>query len=265
MNNTLTIDLEDWYHCFESDESKWDLYKNRVEKPTMLILNELERSNNKATFFVLADVARKNPNLIKLIDSLGHEIACHGSSHKFVYCQTPIEFEKDVSESIQTIQSLINRPIVSYRAPFFSITAKSLWALEILKRLGIKFDSSIFPVYNYRYGISHARTYPNYIIDGLLELPLSVYETKLINIPVAGGAYFRLFPFALTDYFINKSHYFNFYIHPWEFDSEQPKIKRYSFQGLRHYWRLADTHSKFVKLLNKYNFNSIRSVYGASS
>jgi polysaccharide deacetylase family protein (PEP-CTERM system associated) len=262
--NTLTIDLEDWYHCFERDKTKWSLYENRIEKPTMLILDELEKTNNKATFFVLADVANKNPGLIKTIDRHGHEIACHGSNHKPIYCQTPNEFVKDVSESIEIIQSLINKPIQSYRAPFFSITTKSLWALEILKGLGIKFDSSIFPIRNYRYGIPHANPYPNYIIEGLLELPLSIYRCNSINIPVAGGVYFRILPFVLTDYFINKIDYLNFYIHPWEFDTEQPKIQRYSFQGIRHYWSLKNTYSKFIKLLNKHKFNSIRSVYGSS-
>lgn len=265
MKHIMTIDLEDWFHCFEPDQANWNTYEDRIVSVTHEILNIFKENNTTATFFVLADIAKRHPNLISTIKNHGHEIGCHGSSHKLVYTQSQNEFKSDVLMAKQQIEEITKIDVVSYRAPFFSITKKSLWALEILKDIGIKYDSSIFPVYNHRYGIPNAKRFPHLVIDKLFELPLTTYRILGMNIPISGGAYFRIFPFWFTR-LLFKLHSANkepiiFYLHPWELDVKQPKIQKYSPQGIRHYWNLDKTLRRLTKITQEYNFVSIQEFY----
>ena len=268
MNAVLTIDLEDWYHCFVGVPQHASHYEDRITSATHRVLGWLEHARATATFFVLGDVALRHPELVDRIAAQGHEIGSHGMRHEKIYRQTPDTFAADLNESLRLLSSITRRDIVSYRAPFFSITNKSLWALDILKDSGIRFDSSVFPVHNHRYGIARARRTPHVIRDGLLEVPPSTYRMALANIPCAGGAYFRLLPHAWTMRMMRAVHAGGdlvLYFHPWEFDEAHPRIRRFSGQGIRHYWGLKKTGKHFEEVVSTFNFASIAECYAAVS
>jgi len=191
--NVMSIDVEDWYHCLDFNPDNWGKYEHRIVDNTLTILDILELTNTKATFFVLGHVAENHPDLVKEIYNRGHEIGTHVYFHCFIYEQTKKDFEKDVYRSIELLSNLVREPIRSYRAPCFSITKSTDWAFEILSNLGIEFDSSIFPVINHRYGNPDAHRLPYYTEEGILEAPISTYPLKKFNIPIGGGVYFRFF------------------------------------------------------------------------
>ncbi|HSW55313.1 MAG TPA: XrtA system polysaccharide deacetylase [Ignavibacteriaceae bacterium] len=258
----LTIDLEDWFHSLDYLPSNWNNYERRIEYGTKKILDLLEEKKSKATFFVLGDVAINHPQLIKLIDNEGHEIGSHGFNHKFIYQQTKEEFREDLRRSINYLSDLIGKRIVTFRAPYFSITKKSFWAFDILWEEGIKIDSSIFPVINHRYGIPDNPRLPYQLSNGLWEWPITTYKTFLGNIPFAGGVYFRFFPSSISRLFISqlqkKQDPIILYFHPWEFDPEQPKLKNLpAFLKLRHYHNLKNNFYRFTNLFEKINSISL--------
>jgi polysaccharide deacetylase family protein (PEP-CTERM system associated) len=264
MKNILQIDVEDWY-C-DLDPQDWNKFEPRVVAATGKVLSMLRDSGNKATFFVLGYVAERFPDLVKDIMGQGHEVATHGYGHRRILDQTPEEFERDVGRSIAILESITGKKIKGYRAPQFTIVKETLWALEILKKLGLEYDSSIFPVRTPLYGIEDAPLFPYKLGpergtggNHFMEIPLSVYTTPLLGkrVPVAGGFYFRLFPYFFIRHAlksINKTgNVAVCYIHPWELDPGKPRI-----DGLRwyHYYRLAATEKKFRRLLEQFAFIS---------
>jgi polysaccharide deacetylase family protein (PEP-CTERM system associated) len=266
--NVLSIDCEDWFHGLEIEAENWHKFENRIESNCSRLLNLLDEAEAKATFFVLGHVAEKFPQLVKEIARKGHEIGSHGHSHRFVYRQSPNEFRDEMIRSLQVLAELSGVRILSYRAPFFSITQSSLWALDILSDLGILLDSSIFPVINYRYGIPQAPRFPHWIPtkDGLriLEFPISTLRILGKNIPIAGGAYFRIFPYQFTKTGIKslnrKKHPVIFYLHPWEIDPEHPRIRLPRRISLTHYHNLSQTEAKFRSLLKDFKFIPLKKV-----
>lgn len=264
QKNILQIDVEDWY-C-DLDFNDWNFYKPRVVQATNKILSILKETNNKATFFVLGYVAERFQNLIKKIDDEGHEVASHGYQHKRILEQTPQEFEKDLLKSIKILEKITGKKIKGYRAPQFTIVKETLWALDIIRKNGLKYDSSIFPVKTPLYGISNSPLYPCCIPNDknsskkpLLEIPLSVYKIPFIKkkIPIAGGFYLRFLPYFFIKHAIKKinknGNVAVCYIHPWELDPEKPKIKSLKWY---HYYRLKSTEKKFRKLLKDFKFIS---------
>ena len=246
----FTVDLEDWFHSLDHLPSNWPFYERRIEYGTNKILDLLEENKSIATFFVLGDIAANNPRLVKTIAQKGHEIGSHGFEHNFIYRQSREEFRNDLKNSRNLLSDLTGEKINSFRAPYFSITKNSLWALEILKEEGFKVDSSIFPVINHRYGIRSNERLPYKFENGLWEWPITTYKSFIGNIPFAGGVYFRFFPITVTKYFTSslkkKSEPILFYFHPWEFDDEQPRINSLNpFLKLRHYFGLK---KNFIKL-----------------
>lgn len=251
----LTIDLEDWFHSLDTDSSQWGKYERRIEYSTNLLLNLLAEKKAKATFFVLGDVAKEHPKLIKKIDLEGHEIGSHGFNHEFVYKQTQNNFRSDLRYSINLLSDLTGKRITSYRAPYFSITKQSLWAFNILAEEGIKIDSSIFPVINHRYGIPDNERLPYQLKNGIWEFPITTYKTLLGNIPFSGGVYFRFLPVPISKFFtstlLNRNEPVLIYFHPWEFDSSQPSLDEISqFLKFRHYYGLKENFKKFAKLIS---------------
>lgn len=258
----LTIDLEDWFHSLDANSTHWATYERRIEYSTSLLLNLLAEKNASATFFVLGDVAKNHPELIKRINIEGHEIGSHGFNHHFIYKQTRDEFRKDLNYSINYLSDLTGKNIISYRAPYFSITNKSLWAFDILKEEGIKIDSSIFPVINHRYGIPDNKRLPYLLPNGVWEFPITTYPSVIGNIPFSGGVYFRFLPFVVSKFFIStlleRNESVLTYFHPWEFDSSQPILKGIPwFLKFRHYYNLKDNFQKFSKLINDINVISL--------
>jgi len=276
MINALTIDIEDYFHvaAFEKHirSEDWDNYSLRVDDNTARILDLLDAFSVKATFFVLGWVAKRRPLLVKEIQRRGHEIACHGYGHKLIYKIGFDEFRKDVKKAKTLIEDICGQQIVGFRAPSYSITNQSLWALDILVEEGFTYDSSIFPVMHDIYGISDACRFPNEIKrpSGVIkEFPLSTLQINLArlryHLPIAGGGYLRLFPV----WFIKKAmdHINNIekqptviYFHPWEIDADQPRVKASIKSRFRHYVNLDKTIGKIEYLLSNLEFSPMQSV-----
>jgi polysaccharide deacetylase family protein (PEP-CTERM system associated) len=267
--NILTIDVEDWY--MDTDISTWSSYEDRIVQSTQKILDILDERNTKATFFVVGYVAEHFPELIEDIIDRGHEIGTHGYSHTSLKKQTPSEFEEDLLNSIRILEDITKDKIRGHRACEFSIDEETSWAIDILKANGLKYDSSVFPVKTHLYGVPDAPLYPYHITssnikvdnpeENFLELPLSVYKIPVVhmNIPVAGGFYLRFFPYWFIKHAIRKINKMGqpavFYIHPWELDLDQPRIKELEWH---HYYNLPYTERKFKRLLNDFAFTSVR-------
>jgi polysaccharide deacetylase family protein (PEP-CTERM system associated) len=268
IRNYLTIDVEDYYQvsAFEKicDPSRWDHYPSRVVANTERILEILDRHDIKATFFVLGWTARKFPQLVRKIDEKGHEIGCHSYYHRLVYTLSPEEFKRDSREAKEVLEQIIGKKIRGYRAPSYSIVRGSKWAFDILEELGFRFDSSVFPIYHDRYGMPDAPRF-RYEIPGrrLVEYPLSTVLFWDRRIPIAGGGYFRLFPYRLVRRaleIINRREKepFIFYLHPWETDPDQPRIREASLLSkFRHYINLDKTAGRFEQLLNDFSFGPL--------
>jgi polysaccharide deacetylase family protein (PEP-CTERM system associated) len=254
FHNVITIDLEDWFHGLDPDRRRWDNYERRARQDAEILLGLFRECGSKATFFVLGDVALKSPDLVKDISDEGHEIGSHGMYHQFIYRQKPEEFREDIRRSLDLLTSIIDRPVKSYRAPYFSITKESYWALEILREEGIEYDSSIFPVRNPRYGIPGASRRPFQIVAGLWEWPVATVPSFLGNIPVGGGFYFRFWPYPVTKFALRrierKREPMLLYFHPWEFDPHHPRVRAGSrFSSLRHYFNLDKTLNRLRKIM----------------
>ncbi len=271
--NALTIDVEDYYQvsAFERfvDRRTWDNYESRVVVNTHRILRLLERRAIHGTFFVLGWVAHRFPQLVRDIHRAGHELASHSYWHRLVYNLTPEEFLSDLRQSCAAISDVTGEPVRAYRAPSFSITKQSLWALDLLAAEGFHYDSSVFAVHHDRYGIPDAHPWLHQLPTAhgpLWEFPASVVRLGKINLPVAGGGYFRLYPLRLTTRFLDHVNTrarqpFMFYLHPWEVDPEQPRLKVGSAKSrMRHYLNLASTESKFTELLGRFRFGAMRDV-----
>jgi polysaccharide deacetylase family protein (PEP-CTERM system associated) len=271
MLNSISIDVEEHFQVsgFEHaiDRNDWESFPSRVADNTRRILSLLDRFSVKATFFILGWVADRHPALVREIADAGHDIASHGYWHRLVYSQKPDEFREDVARSIEAIERACGKIPDGYRAPSFSITNQSRWAWPILAELGIRYDSSVFPTNLHdRYGMSDVKREPHEISPGLWEIPLSVVRVAGLSIPVAGGGYFRLYPYWITRAAIRRLNAAglraNLYLHPWEFDPDQPRMNGLGFgASFRHYVNLRHTESRLRKLLQESPFGTMRQAY----
>jgi polysaccharide deacetylase family protein (PEP-CTERM system associated) len=273
MNNAFTIDVEDYFQveAFARvvNRNDWDAFESRVDRNTRTILDLLDEHHVSGTFFVLGWVAERHPGLVREIATRGHEIASHGMTHKLVYKQTPEVFRDETRRSKRLLEDIIQQPVLGYRAATYSITERSLWALDILYEEGFQYDSSIFPMRHDRYGIPDADPNPGLVRtptgNGIVEFPISVLRRSWGKIPVAGGGYFRLFPLALTVWGLRQinrdGNEFVFYLHPWEIDPMQPRISGTSMLSRwRHYLNLKRTKSRLEGLLGHFPFAPMRQV-----
>jgi polysaccharide deacetylase family protein (PEP-CTERM system associated) len=271
--NALTVDVEDYFQvsAFEKNinRSSWGDIESRVEKNTRNLLEVFSEQQITATFFVLGWVAERFPTLIREIDELGHEVASHGYSHQLVYNQTPDLFREETVRSKNILEDIVQKPVLGYRAASYSITQKSMWALDILHEAGFKYDSSIFPVRHDRYGLPGSPRFPYALKtpkqNKIVEFPLTSFQYMRMLLPIAGGGYFRLFPYWFTKYAFNKinnneNEPFIFYLHPWEIDPEQPKIKGSMLSRFRHYNNLHKCKDRLEKLLTDFEFSSAYNV-----
>jgi polysaccharide deacetylase family protein (PEP-CTERM system associated) len=274
MINALTIDVEDYFQvtAFERQikPDQWDTYPLRVEGNTLRILDMLDEFALKATFFVLGWVAERCPALVREIQRRGHEIACHGYGHQLIYHHSPKEFREDVSKAKNILENICGERVYGYRAPSYSITAKSLWALDILVEEGFSYDSSIFPITHDIYGIPGGKRFPHEIsthAGKIQEFPISTFPLKAggwqSQIPIAGGGYLRLFPAVLVAWAIRSINAREkqpviVYFHPWEIDPNQPRIRAGLKSCFRHYLNLERMESKIRHLLTNFNFSSAK-------
>lgn len=266
MKNALSIDLEDWFCAYNLRLSlqQWDSLDFRVVDSTHRLLELFSRHAVKGTFFVLGWVAERVPDLIQEIEQQGHEIATHGYSHTLLTQMTPDEFEADIQKALAVTQPLINQPIRGFRAPSFTVTKQTLWAVEILKKHGIRYDSSVFPIgFHPDYGIADA-SLDIFSLQGLTEVPLSVAEVLGRRIPCSGGGYFRLLPYPLTKQLMRicnrQGRSVIFYIHPWEVDPNQPRQPLSWSKRFRHYYNLDKTLTRLDVLLKNFEFVPIKEL-----
>jgi polysaccharide deacetylase family protein (PEP-CTERM system associated) len=273
--NAFTVDVEDYFQvsAFEKDVHRdlWDRWESRIEANTHRILRLLDQHGVKATFFVLSWIGERYPELVRQIHAAGHEIASHGYWHRLIYEQTPQQFRDDLCRSRDILMDIIGQRIVAYRAPSFSVTKRSLWALEILVEEGFQVDSSVFPIHHNRYGIPGAepRLHRRTTAAGpLWEFPPSVVRFAGLNVPVSGGGYFRLYPLPWTVYCLRRINRaqrqpFVFYVHPWELDPGQPRIHTCSrLSRFRHYVNLSRNERKLDALLQRFRFGRLCDVIG---
>lgn len=273
MKNAFTVDVEDYFQVegFANaiDRGSWDGFRTRVKGNTSLLIEMLDQRKVRATFFVLGWVARKHPEIVRQIAAAGHEVASHGMSHRLIYTQAPDEFRQETRDAKALLEDLAQKPVTGYRAATYSITSRSLWALDILCEEGFRYDSSIFPMRHDRYGIPDAEQKPHVLTTPggarLVEFPISVLRYGGAKIPVAGGGYFRLFPYGLTRWALRKlnaqQQEFVFYIHPWEVDPDQPRVEGAgALSRFRHYLNLDRCAERLGRLLGDFEFDTMHSV-----
>jgi polysaccharide deacetylase family protein (PEP-CTERM system associated) len=271
--NAFTIDVEDYFQVegFAGvvPRDTWDGFETRVRANMDAILAMLERRKVRATFFVLGWVARKHPEIVRAIAAGGHEVASHGMTHRLIYTQAPEEFRQETHDSKALLEDQCQHPVEGYRAATYSITKRSLWALDILCEEGFRYDSSIFPMRHDRYGIPDAEPLPHVLTTpggrNLVEFPISVLRYHGMTIPVAGGGYFRLFPYGFTRWALRKLNArgqdFVFYLHPWEVDPGQPRIAQAgALSRWRHTVNLDRCEERLGRLLDDFPFGTMKDV-----
>jgi polysaccharide deacetylase family protein (PEP-CTERM system associated) len=270
--NVFSIDLEDWF-CVHNlsgviKREEWERCQSRVERNTLILLNLLSQHNVEATFFVLGWVAERYPDLVKEVERRGHEIATHGYSHRLLTALEPQEFRADLERSLEVLARCTSRPVRGFRAPSFSITRKTWWAVEILRSCGIRYDSSIFPIgFHPDYGIPDAPLSAHLLPEGVFELPMSCAEVFGRKVPCSGGGYFRLLPYVATRALMRRCNRQGrpviFYLHPWEVDPEQPRVELPAVKRFRHYQNLDRTAERLERLLQDFQFTSVRRLFAA--
>lgn len=267
----LTVDVEDYFHvsAFEKviNKSDWQSLEMRVERNTYRLLELFEQKQAKCTFFTLGWVAERCPNLIKAIVEQGHELASHGFAHQRATIMTPYEFRADVSKSKQILEDTSGQAIIGYRAPSFSFNDSNIWVYEILAELGFDYSSSTYPIEHDLYGVPDWPRFKYQRPEGILEIPVPTVRKNDRNTGIGGGGYFRLYPYFLSkrridNYLSTEQQPYSFYFHPWEIDPEQPRVAGASVKSrLRHYLNLSRMEAKVVRLLEDYQWDTMKSVY----
>lgn len=268
MINLLTFDIEDWYHpsLATINASQKVKLENRVVEPTLRIINMLEKSNNRATFFVLGEVAEAFPELLEEMINHGHEVASHGYHHDLVYNYTKYQFETDIKRSVEVLENIVNERILGYRAPSWSLNQKTPWAWDVLYSFGIKYDSSLYPYRTFLYGDN---TSPRFEYDIALEngevmkeIPPSVAKMFKKRWPFSGGFFLRVAPIWYMNWCISQHNRIDqpavIYLHPWEIDVGQPRLPLSSKERFIMYANLRRTEKKLERLLERHTFTSIR-------
>ena len=265
----LSVDVEDWFqvenYAHAIPRHEWPRCELRVADNVRRLLDLFALADARATFFVLGWVAERLPDLVRDIARAGHEVASHGWSHTPLWTLSQDAFLDEVSRSRVLLEQLSGQPVLGYRAPTFSVTKRTLWALRVLGRAGYRYDSSIFPVHHDRYGIPEAPTGIHRRAEGIWEVPLSVLELPAARLPVAGGGYFRLYPLWLTRWAIRRLERAGrpavVYLHPWEFDTGQPRVRGVGpLRTFRHRVGIGRNARKLARLLREFRFAPVRTV-----
>jgi polysaccharide deacetylase family protein (PEP-CTERM system associated) len=273
VTNALSVDVEEYYHAaiFRAGTRMLNApsFESRVERSVERLLALLDEHFTRATFFVLGEIATLHPGTVRKIAAAGHEIASHGDRHEDVYRQTPGEFRADIRQAKARIEDVVGDPVVGYRAPNFSIGRAQFWAYEILLEEGFRYDSSTFPILHDRYGQVGAPRFPYDVLRAgsqtLIEFPIGTVRCFGVNLPIGGGGYFRLSPFAVTRLGIQRVNIHErrpvmFYLHPWELDPGQPQPPMAWSHHFRHYVGLERQPMKLDRLLAHFSFGTARHV-----
>jgi len=273
VTNAFSVDVEDWFQVsdFEAQVSfsDWDRYESRVERNTRRVLSLLAEFKVKATFFILTWNAERFPGLVEQIAAEGHEVATHGYSHRLVYEQGKDLYRRDLEKSQEILCRILGHPVRGYRAPSFSVTARSMWALDVMLETGIEYDSSIFPVRDLLYGMPGALRFPFVIHSAgsrkLVEFPMTTTRLGNRNLPLGGGAYLRLLPYQYMRWGMRRVNREGevavVYLHPWEIDPAQPRLKSRGKRGIStHYVNLGSMEDKLRRLLTDFCFAPVSQV-----
>jgi polysaccharide deacetylase family protein (PEP-CTERM system associated) len=275
--NAMSVDVEDYFHVSVFDgivpRARWAGMESRVCANTDRLLDIFDEHDVRSTFFVLGWVADRHPDLVARIAARGHEIASHGYAHRLVYDQTPSAFREDVRKAKHLLEDAGGVPVHGYRAPSYSITPRSLWALDVLIEEGYTYDASIFPIRHDRYGIPVSPREPFFIErgdTGLMEVPGSTIQFGPLNLPIAGGGYFRILPYEWTRRGIARLNRVEgraavFYLHPWEIDPDQPRLQAGWLSRFRHYRNLHKTEARLRALLTEFRFAPVAALLGTST
>jgi polysaccharide deacetylase family protein (PEP-CTERM system associated) len=268
----MTIDVEDYFHVSVFDglvpRDRWEALESRVSANTDRILEVFAAHSVSATFFVLGWVAERYPSLVSRIAGAGHEVASHGYAHRLIYDQTRTAFRDDVRRAKDLLESATGCRVDGFRAPSYSITSRTLWALDVLIEEGYRYDASIFPIRHDRYGIPLSPRHP-YVLPresgSLVEAPASTVRWGVVNLPVGGGGYFRILPYSWTRWGISRINRRDrrpaiFYLHPWEIDPGQPRLQAGFLGRFRHYHNLDKTQDRLERLLRDFRFAPLRQV-----
>lgn len=269
IQHVFSVDVEEWFQvgAFENalSRSDWSNLESRVVYQTNRILDLLEKNDVLATFFCLGWVAKREPKLIRKIVDAGHEVACHGMDHKRLHQMNIDEFAKDIHESKKLIEDASGTSVLGYRAPSFSMCEQTWAFYEKLIDAGFRYSSSVFPAKTDHYGISQAPRVPFFPLDGndFIEVPMTIAKVGSLSAPASGGGYFRLLPSFVSNYLMDRA--FDqtnvstiFYMHPWEVDPDQPRVKHASLLSkIRHYTKQDQMWDKLDALLQKRRFTRL--------
>lgn len=265
--NILTFDIEEWFHILDNHSTKteleWSRYEKRLDANMERIFELLQKKNQKATFFCLGWIAREYPHIIKHIHAQGYEIATHSDTHQLAYEQNKYTFTEDLKKSIDSIESITGTKVKTYRAPGFSLKENNRWVFEVLSENGIEIDCSIFPANRSHGGFaSFGEAQPVWVnIDGvcLKEFPINIHNISGQNLIFSGGGYFRLLPYWMIKYFMQKSEYVMTYFHPRDFDPAQPMINELgAIRKFKSYYGLGSSFEKLERLITDFNFIDLK-------
>lgn len=271
ITNALTIDVEDYFQVSALapyiPREQWDSRECRVERNVERILLMLDESQTRATFFTLGWVAERYPQLVRAIVAGGHELASHGYGHQRASDLSEAGFSADISSAKKLLEDISGEEVKGYRAPSFSIGEANLWAFDCLARAGYRYSSSIYPIRHDHYGMPDAPRFAHQVRDGLLELPVTTLRYADRNWPASGGGYFRLLPYALSRWLLQKVNQRDqqpaiFYFHPWEIDAEQPRVAGISAKTrFRHYVNLQYTEGRIKRLLGDFRWGRMDEIF----
>lgn len=261
IRNAATVDLEDWYQGIEQPCECWGGFEERIHSGAAHMLDLLAATGTRATFFVLGWLAERHPALVRRIAEAGHEIAAHGYDHAKFYEITPGVLRATLSRAKRAAEDAIGKAVYGHRAPYFSLTRRTLWAVDILAELGFTFDSSVYPGANWRYGIPGSPEGLYLLGDtGIVEFPVSVFSIKLRKVGI-GGAYFRILPLRVTEWGLRtinrQGRPAMIYVHPWEIDPSHPFV-RFRWKAMAtHYFNLRAAAPRLRRLLSRHCFTTM--------
>jgi polysaccharide deacetylase family protein (PEP-CTERM system associated) len=275
VTNALSIDVEDYFQVWALEasvrRSDWERLPQRVERNVHRLLELLERHGCRATFFTLGWVAQRHPGLVRMIVHQGHELASHGYAHRRATDQAPHEFYEDIVQAKRLLEDISGQEVRGYRAPSFSVSSRNLWAFDCIARAGYRYSSSVYPVRHDHYGMPDAPRFPHRLPNGLIEVPLTTTRLAGVNLPAAGGGYFRLAPYALTRWAIERVNRIDgrpaiFYLHPWEIDPAQPRVAGLHLRSrVRHYLNLGKTEGRLERLLGDFRWDRVDRAFALAA
>jgi polysaccharide deacetylase family protein (PEP-CTERM system associated) len=276
IRNALTVDVEDYFQVSafapHIARSEWNTRECRVERNVDVILGMLDRHNTKATFFTLGWIAERYPDVVRKIVRQGHELASHGYGHERASDQTEEAFYADIHLAKVILEDLSGQEVRGYRAPSFSIGKGNLWAFDCLARAGYRYSSSIYPIAHDHYGMPDSPRFAYEVRPGLLEVPITTLRAFGRNFPSSGGGYFRLLPYGLSRWMLNRVNRGDqqsgiFYFHPWEIDPGQPRVDGIGAKTrFRHYVNIDRVEGRLNQLLSDFEWGRMDEIFlGASA